>query len=144
MSDKRSLRIVHCFRAPVGGIFRHVRDLIEAQVKAGHRVGVVCDASTGGDFEEALLAEMESKLTLGLKRLPMQRRIGLRDIVTAVRTYQTIKQMRPDVLHGHGAKGGAYARMFGSIVRMRGIRVARFYSPMAAACTTIRRPPRDV
>ncbi|QND52650.1 glycosyltransferase family 4 protein [Phyllobacterium sp. 628] len=129
MSDKRSLRIVHCFRAPVGGIFRHVRDLIEAQVKAGHRVGVVCDASTGGDFEEALLAEMESKLTLGLKRLPMQRRIGLRDIVTAVRTYQTIKQMRPDVLHGHGAKGGAYARMFGSIVRMRGIRVARFYSP---------------
>ena len=25
------MRIVHCFRSPVGGIFRHVRDLAEAQ-----------------------------------------------------------------------------------------------------------------
>lgn len=65
MVDNRPLRIVHCFRAPVGGIFRHVRDLIEAQVKAGHQVGIICDASTGGDFEEALLGEMHSKIGAG-------------------------------------------------------------------------------
>ena len=50
----RKLRIVHCFRSPVGGIFRHVRDLTEAQVAAGHLVGIVCDSTTGGDFEERL------------------------------------------------------------------------------------------
>jgi len=33
------------------------------------------------------------------------------------------------VLHGHGAKGGAYARLFGSLLRVFRYRVARLYSP---------------
>ncbi|CAN7502464.1 glycosyltransferase family 4 protein [Phyllobacterium sp. LjRoot231] len=129
MADKPSLRIVHCFRAPVGGIFRHVRDLIDAQIKAGHKVGVICDASTGGDFEEALLAGLRDKLELGLKRIAMQRQIGPGDAVAALRTYRIIKKLQPDVLHGHGAKGGTYARLFGSWLRVSGSRVVRFYSP---------------
>ena len=39
------LRIVHLFRAPVGGLFRHVRDLARAQSEAGHDVGVICGTS---------------------------------------------------------------------------------------------------
>ena len=46
-----SLRIVHCFRAPVGGVFRHVRDLAVAQAAAGHQVGFICDSTTGGALE---------------------------------------------------------------------------------------------
>ena len=48
----RKLRIVHCFRSPVGGIFRHVRDLTDAQIAAGHEVGIICDSTTGGDYED--------------------------------------------------------------------------------------------
>jgi len=129
MTNHRLLRIVHCFRAPVGGIFRHVRDLIDAQVAAGHQVGVICDASTGGAFEEALLGEMHGKLALGLERVAMQRQIGPGDVLAAFRTYGKIAGMAPDVLHGHGAKGGTYARLFGSMLRLSGRRVARFYSP---------------
>ncbi|NTS29916.1 glycosyltransferase family 4 protein [Phyllobacterium sp. BT25] len=130
MTNEKSLRIVHCFRAPVGGIFRHVRDLIDAQVAAGHKVGVICDASTGGAFEEALLDEMRGKLELGLERIAMQRQIGPGDAIAAFRTYKIIARMAPDVLHGHGAKGGTYARLFGSMLRrFTGTKVARFYSP---------------
>jgi glycosyltransferase involved in cell wall biosynthesis len=129
MPDSHSLRIVHCFRAPVGGIFRHVRDLINAQVAAGHKVGIICDASSGGDFEKELLGEIRGKLELGLERIAMQRQIGPGDAMAALRTYKIIKKMRPDVLHGHGAKGGTYARLFGSLLRVSGSRVARFYSP---------------
>ena len=50
------LRIVHCFRAPVGGLFRHVRDLVEAQHRAGHAVGIICNSSTGGAFEDEALS----------------------------------------------------------------------------------------
>ncbi|PSM20275.1 glycosyltransferase [Nitratireductor sp. StC3] len=125
----QSLRIVHCFRSPVGGIFRHVRDLSQAQTAAGHEVGVVCDSSTGGDFENRLLAELEPELALGVARTPMQRHIGPGDIVSAFRTFGLIKKLRPDILHGHGAKGGVYARMFGSLLRVSGSRVARLYSP---------------
>lgn len=52
--DGPPLRIIHCFRSPVGGVFRHVRDLIEEHVKQGHKVGIVCDSSTGGAHEERL------------------------------------------------------------------------------------------
>ncbi|TPK74647.1 glycosyltransferase family 4 protein [Mesorhizobium sp. B2-4-15] len=127
MADK--LRIVHCFRSPVGGIFRHVRDLTEAQVAAGHMVGIVCDSTTGGEFEERLFAQMKEMLALGIHRTPMQRHVGPGDLASARRTYRIIKELRPDVLHGHGAKGGAYARLFGSLLRVSRSRVARLYSP---------------
>ncbi|MDX8517949.1 glycosyltransferase [Mesorhizobium dulcispinae] len=124
-----NLRIVHCFRSPVGGIFRHVRDLTEAQVAAGHSVGIVCDSTTGGAYEERLFDAMKESLALGIHRTPMQRHIGPGDLAAAWRTYGIIKELRPDVLHGHGAKGGAYARLFGSLLRVSRSRVARLYSP---------------
>ncbi|QIA24004.1 glycosyltransferase family 4 protein [Mesorhizobium sp. AA22] len=124
-----TLRIVHCFRSPVGGIFRHVRDLTEAQVAAGHAVGIVCDSTTGGDFEEHLFEQMKGKMALGIHRTPMQRHVGPGDLASAWRTFGLIKGLRPDVLHGHGAKGGAYARLFGSLLRVSSSRVARLYSP---------------
>ncbi len=129
MTTGRKLRIVHCFRSPVGGIFRHVRDLTSAQVAAGHEVGIVCDSSTGGDFEAEMFASMQDELALGLKRVPMQRHIGIGDVVSGFRTYSIIKNMQPDILHGHGAKGGVYARGFGSLLRVFRSRVARLYSP---------------
>jgi glycosyltransferase involved in cell wall biosynthesis len=124
-----NLRIVHCFRSPVGGIFRHVRDLTEAQVAAGHAVGIVCDSTTGGDYEERLFEAMKESLALGIHRTPMQRHVGPGDLASAWRTYRIIQELRPDVLHGHGAKGGAYARLFGSLLRVSRSRVARLYSP---------------
>jgi glycosyltransferase involved in cell wall biosynthesis len=125
----RKLRIVHCFRSPVGGIFRHVRDLADAQVASGHEVGVVCDSTTGGDYEDRLFDDMRDKLSLGVHRTPMQRHLGPGDAVAALRTYGLIKRLRPDVLHGHGAKGGAYSRLFGTLQRLSGSGPGRFYSP---------------
>jgi glycosyltransferase involved in cell wall biosynthesis len=72
---------------------------------------------------------MRDQLALGIHRTPMQRHIGPGDIASAWRTYSIIKELQPDVLHGHGAKGGAYARLFGSLLRVSRFRVARLYSP---------------
>ena len=127
MTDR--LRIVHCFRSPVGGIFRHVRDLVEEQIAGGHSVGIVCDSSTGGAFEDAFFAELEPRLELGLHRMAMQRAIGPRDAVALWRTYKALRSERPDVLHSHGAKGGAYARIIGSLLRRSQPRLARIYCP---------------
>lgn len=123
------LRIIHCFRAPVGGLFRHVRDLAEAQHDAGHAVGVICDSMTGGAFEEQALAAVEPFLALGLKRFPMKRQITPSDITAAYRAQREVRKLNPDILHAHGAKGGAYARVIGTLLRVSGSRVARIYSP---------------
>ncbi|GIL00362.1 MAG: transferase [Alphaproteobacteria bacterium] len=129
MSDRRPLRIVHCFRSPVGGIFRHVRDLVAAQKAAGHQVGILCDSSTGGEFEERLFEAVAPDLALGLIRIPMRRAITPGDLLAVVRTLREIRHLRPDVLHAHGAKGGAYARIVGTLLRISGTRVARLYCP---------------
>jgi len=106
-----------------------VRDLTEAQAAAGHAVGIVCDSTTGGAHEERLFAAMEDMLALGTWRTPMQRHLGMGDMTAAWRTYRIIRKLQPDVLHGHGAKGGAYARMFGTLLRASKPHVARLYSP---------------
>jgi glycosyltransferase involved in cell wall biosynthesis len=123
------LKIIHCFRSPVGGIFRHVRDLVSAQAAAGHNVGILCDSSTGGVLEEALFDEIRPRLALGLHRFPMDRHITPADLVALSRVYRTIKALKPDILHSHGAKGGAYARLIGTFMRAGGYRVARIYCP---------------
>jgi glycosyltransferase involved in cell wall biosynthesis len=126
---RRPLRIVHVFRAPVGGLFRHVRDLAEAQHAAGHLVGIVCDSETGGAFEDEALSHLAPNLALGLKRLPMRRAIAPSDLAATARLLSQVRRLNPDVLHAHGAKGGAYARVIGTILRASGSRVVRIYSP---------------
>ena len=50
----RPLNIVHVFRAPLGGLFRHVVDLTKGQHARGHHVGIVCDTLTGGDGDDTM------------------------------------------------------------------------------------------
>jgi glycosyltransferase involved in cell wall biosynthesis len=126
---KRPLRIVHCFRAAMGGVFRHVRDLALAQADAGHAVGMICDSLTGGALEDQLFAEIAPRLALGLWRVPMRRQIALSDIAATFRLMRQVRSLDPDILHAHGAKGGAYARVIGTLLRASGARVARIYSP---------------
>ena len=129
MQPSPPLRILHCFRNPIGGIFRHVRDLVEEHSAAGHQVGILCDSSTGGAYEDALFETIRPRLALGLTRLPMQRAISPFDMIALAKSYRHIRSLQPDVLHGHGAKGGAVARMIGSVLRVNRYRVARVYSP---------------
>jgi glycosyltransferase involved in cell wall biosynthesis len=105
------LRILHILRAPVGGLFRHVCDLALEQTAHGHAVGVIADRTSGGKKAEAALAALSAKLSLGVSRIPMSRHAGLSDLA-AVRYVAThARQLKIAVVHGHGAKGGAFARL---------------------------------
>ena len=106
-----------------------MRDLCHAQSAAGHSVGIICNSTTGGAFEDALFADLAPYLALGLIRVPMHRQIALSDFAAARRVYKAAKPLAPDVLHGHGAKGGAYARLGGTLLRQSGHPVARIYTP---------------
>jgi glycosyltransferase involved in cell wall biosynthesis len=105
------LKILHILRAPLGGLFRHVCDVAAGQAERGHRVGLIVDSMTGGARAEAALAELTPCLALGLQRLAIPRQLGLRDIDALRGVGRRIKVLAPDVLHGHGAKGGALARL---------------------------------
>lgn len=123
------LRIIHCFRAPVGGLFRHVLDLSGEQAARGHEVGYILDSTVSDPLTEARLAKAEGHLTLGITRIPMGRLPGPRDLATSRAVRDIARRLHVDVLHGHGAKGGAYARLAARELRLDGRNMATFYTP---------------
>lgn len=108
---ERPLRILQILRAPVGGLFRHVRDLTHALAARGHAVGVVVDSLSADALTTGRLEELEPDAALGVHRLPMPRVLGLGDVTTPLAVRRLASALEVEVLHGHGAKGGLQARL---------------------------------
>jgi glycosyltransferase involved in cell wall biosynthesis len=118
------MRILHVFRTPVGGLFRHVRDVARGQAALGHEVGILCDSTTGGDTAVKLLDSVAPFCSLGVKRIPISRMPGLGDLSGVRQTRSHAAAIRPHIIHCHGAKGGLYGRV---AARLMGI--ASVYTP---------------
>lgn len=123
-SPDRPLRILHAVRAPVGGIIRHILDLANGQVDRGHEVGILADSLTGGERADKALAEIAPRLKLGVHRLAIRREPSPEDFLVWLRMRRLIGRLMPDVMHGHGAKAGAFVRM-----RRRSDDAIRIYTP---------------
>ncbi len=121
------LRILHVFRAPLGGLFRHVLDVTAGQVERGHDVGIFCDSSTGGERADRVLEELAPRLSLGVHRVPMRRNPRPGDLRSLMSLNRLYREVRPNVLHGHGSKGGVYARL--AFARGLDPHVVRAYTP---------------
>lgn len=126
-STDAPLRILHVLRAPVGGLFRHVQDLAREQIARGHAVGIIADSLTGGEIAEGQLAALRPHLALGLLRLPIHRLPHPSDVPAALAIARRLAGLRPDVVHGHGSKGGVYARLAGRFSGAK--RPVRVYTP---------------
>ncbi len=105
------LRILHAVRAPVGGIIRHILDLANGQASRGHHVGIVTDSLTGGERADAALAEIAPRMKLGIHRLAIRRDPHPTDALVWARMSLLVRRLKPDVLHGHGAKAGVFVRL---------------------------------
>jgi glycosyltransferase involved in cell wall biosynthesis len=105
------LTILHVFRAPLGGLFRHVLDLARGQIARGHAVGIFCDSTTGSMRADQVFAELGPQLSLGVTRVPMSRYPSLTDMRAQASAVSTRKRIAPQIVHAHGSKGGVYARL---------------------------------
>lgn len=113
------LRILHVFRAPLGGLFRHAIDLARGQIARGHDVGIFCDSTTGGTRAEEVFRDLAPQLTLGVTRVPMSRYPNLKDMRAQLAVIATRRRLQPDVVHTHGSKGGVYGRVPARLARNR-------------------------
>jgi glycosyltransferase involved in cell wall biosynthesis len=123
-SPDQPLRILHAVRAPVGGIIRHILDLANGQADRGHVVGIVADSLTGGERADTALAEIAPRLKLGVHRIPIRREPHVTDLFAWMRFAALVRELKPDILHGHGAKAGAFVRLKG-----RSQSTIRVYTP---------------
>jgi glycosyltransferase involved in cell wall biosynthesis len=124
VQSDQPLRILHAVRTPVGGIFRHILDLANGQVDRGHHVGIIADSLTGGERAKAALAEIAPRLTLGVHRIAIRREPFPTDVLVWARFTRLTQRLKPDVLHGHGAKAGAFIRL-----KSRSKHTIRVYTP---------------
>jgi glycosyltransferase involved in cell wall biosynthesis len=90
---------------------------------------VVCDAAAGDGLTTAQLGALEPHLALGLMRTPMSRELGHRDVTAYLAIREHAFSLGIDVVHGHGAKGGAYARLVARALKRAGRIVASCYTP---------------
>ncbi len=127
--DRSPLRVLHILRHPMGGLFRHVCDLVEGQQEAGVMTGVLCaEPPPGNTVSRAMLEKLERHCGLGLHIVPMGRLPGIGDFRALEQIGDIARRLRPDILHGHGAKGGAYARLLS-----RRHSALRLYTPHGGA-----------
>ena len=119
------LRILQVMRAPVGGLFRHVADLTRELAAHGHEVGLVVDSLANDAQTESRLTALLPHAQLGIHRYAMPRVLGKGDLVTPLAVRNLARSLDIDVLHGHGAKGGFYARL----ARLGGGKNVALYTP---------------
>jgi glycosyltransferase involved in cell wall biosynthesis len=118
------MKILHVFRTPVGGLFRHVRDLVRGQAALGHEIGILCDSTTGGNIANTLLDAAAGHCSLGIHRIEISRLPGIGDFSATAQTRAISKKLGADIIHGHGAKGGLYGRL-----AARSLNVPSVYTP---------------
>jgi glycosyltransferase involved in cell wall biosynthesis len=102
-------------------------DLAREQVSRGHSVGLVVDSLTGGERAAEALRQIAPTLELGILRLPIQRQPHPRDALRIIQIDAHASRLNVDVIHGHGSKGGLYARAPGLLRRQPN--AIRCYTP---------------
>ena len=149
------LNILHVLRAPLGGLFRHVTDLVRGQAARGHRVGLIVDSTTGGARADAVLRELSPCLALGYQRLAIQRELSPRDFIALRHFMKRIKAIdagRSSCSHGTKARRWcasrpmsshavrAYTPHGGSLVYSPGTAAGSFYRMLRAPAQCPYRP----
>ena len=132
-------RILHVFRAPIGGLFRHVIDLACEQAARGHSVGLFFDSSHDNARTHDMIERARPFLDLGMTRVPMARNPSLRDLSAMARLARLQGEIGATILHGHGSKGGLYARALG---RRQARDAVRAYTPHGGSFHFGPRDPR--
>lgn len=99
--------VVQILRSPEGGIRKHVVDILENIPNENFNKIFI---SSFKDSDRDLLY-LKDKLGVDLFDLRIQDKPGFLDIVNIFKIYFYLKNKPNLILHGHGAKGGLYARI---------------------------------
>ena len=105
------MRICHVLETSGGGSGRVVYELARHGLENGDDVTIIYAPDRADPSYVSLLASLAD---LRLFSCPMQRKIGLRDIIDAWNLYRLIRTEGPfDIIHGHSSKAGALSRIAG-------------------------------
>ncbi|MDX2464737.1 MAG: glycosyltransferase family 4 protein [Porticoccus sp.] len=116
----RKIHVLQVVGDPVGGIRKHIHSIVSG-VDSVKFVQSYAHSITSVDakFERDLVQlkqHLECVIPLSVKKRP-----GLRDLINLYILVKYVRAAKVDIIHGHGAKGGLYARTVGRICGVKSV-----------------------
>jgi len=111
------ITLVQILRSPEGGIRKHVVDILENLSREHYDMVFITDRTT----EDRDLNYLSTKHSVGFYDLKIIDRPGFRDIVNIVKIAFFLIGKKNMILHGHGAKGGLYARVCSLFLKCKSV-----------------------
>lgn len=106
---KRPMRILYVVEAMATGVGRHVLDLSEGALRAGHVPVVIYSPLREDSVARTGRARLKD---VRFHAVPMRRAPGPWDLSATLQVRRLMAQAGPfDVIHGHSSKGGMLARL---------------------------------
>lgn len=109
--------IVQILRSPEGGIRKHVVDILE-NLSTDKYKKIFISSFVDSDRDLTYLKNEHGVIFFDLK---INDKPGFRDIVNIFKIYFYLRNEKNIILHGHGAKGGLYARVCSRLLNAKSI-----------------------
>lgn len=107
--------VVQILRAPAGGIRKHVLDILE-NIQGNEIKQIFITNTKDSDVD---LTKITALKNVEIYHLDIEDKPGLTDVLNLVKIFKLLKNRKVDVLHGHGAKGGLYARLLAHFLKAK-------------------------
>lgn len=121
------IRVLQIVGDPVGGIRKHVHSLLSGLDGAEFELSYAYSTRRADARFHEEIASLRQRLA-GELPLSIGKKPGPSDLLNLARLARFVRAQRPAIIHGHGAKGGLYARL---VSRLCGIKSV--YTPHGGA-----------
>jgi glycosyltransferase involved in cell wall biosynthesis len=120
---KSKINILRIVATPQGGIGGHVGELINS-IDHQKFSTILCTSLEAADNKFKLKLPDIQKNTKRIINLNIKKAPSISDFLNIYKIYRICKNDAVEIVHGHGAKGGVYARILGVFLKVKVI-----YSP---------------
>jgi len=108
--EKKRLHVLQVVGEPVGGIRKHIHSIIRGLDAERYQCSYAYSNVHVDARFQAEIQQLRHKLNVELT-LHVSKRPHPSDLVNLWRLIRAVKKYKIDIVHGHGAKGGLYARL---------------------------------
>jgi len=107
--------VVQILRAPAGGIRKHVLDILD-NLSSDDIKQIFITNLLDSDID---LDYLKNNKNIEVFHVDISESPGIKDLKNLIQIYNILSGKKVDVLHGHGAKGGLYARILSKALRAK-------------------------
>lgn len=111
--------VLHVVGTPAGGIRLHIHTLLFGLKEI--RQSYACSVARGDAGFNKDLPALKEALAGRLLDLNIEKQPALSDLPNIIRLARYVKEQRITIIHGHGAKGGAYARLVAAMCGVKAV-----------------------